>query len=182
MKMKKNGNNFSTLFKKLYFYLLPTSSMRTRFITKHSHDFKRLGGGIFWQPRSYPTDPEFLSIGTNVKVASGVSFINHDIIHWMLSDKFPNLSFPPFQGCIEIGDNVMIGSHTIILPNVKIGSNVIIGAGSIVTNDIPDNSIAAGIPCKVVGDFQKLVEKRTIIKHFENVNLYWDEFINQRRF
>lgn len=46
-----------------------------------------------------------------------------------------------------------------ILPNVRIGSNVIIGAGSIVAKDIPDNSIAAGIPCKVIGDFDTLVEK-----------------------
>ena len=46
-----------------------------------------------------------------------------------------------------------------ILPNVRIGSNVIIGAGSIVAKDIPDNSVGVDIPCKVIGDFDTLVEK-----------------------
>lgn len=45
----------------------------------------------------------------------------------------------------------MIGAGTVILPDVKIGSNVVIGAGSIVCKDIPDNSVAAGVPCRVVG-------------------------------
>ena len=51
---------------------------------------------------------------------------------------------------ILIGDNVWIGSNSVILPGVKIGSNVVIGAGSIVTRSIPDNSIAFGNPCRVI--------------------------------
>ena len=47
-----------------------------------------------------------------------------------------------------------------ILYDVTIGSNVIIGAGSIVTKDIPDGSVAVGVPCKVVGTFEDFVEKR----------------------
>ena len=42
---------------------------------------------------------------------------------------------------------------------VKIGSNVLIGAGSIVTKDIPDNSLAVGNPCKVVKSSDELLEK-----------------------
>ena len=38
--------------------------------------------------------------------------------------------------------------------------NVVIGGGSIVTKDIPDNCVAAGVPCKVVGSFDALVKKR----------------------
>lgn len=53
----------------------------------------------------------------------------------------------------------MIGVGSRILPNVKIGSNVIIGAGSIVSKVIPDNSVAVGIPCRVLGNFNDLVEK-----------------------
>ncbi len=63
-------------------------------------------------------------------------------------------------GCIDIGDNVFVGSGTRILYNVKIGSNVVIGSGSIVNRDIPDNSIAAGIPAKVIGSFEDFVKKR----------------------
>ena len=48
--------------------------------------------------------------------------------------KYNTKDFASSQGCISIGDNVMIG------------------AGSMVAKDIPDNSVAAGIPCKVIGD------------------------------
>lgn len=51
---------------------------------------------------------------------------------------------------VTIGDNVWVGGNTVICPGVKIGSNVVIGAGSVVTKDIPDWSVAAGNPCKVL--------------------------------
>ena len=51
---------------------------------------------------------------------------------------------------IEIGDNVFIGSGVHILYDTKIGSNVIIGTCSVVTHDIPANSIAVGNPAKVI--------------------------------
>lgn len=62
-------------------------------------------------------------------------------------------------GCIEIGDNVFIGSGTRILYDVKVGSNVIIGAGSVVNKDVPDNSVVAGIPARVIGAYEALVRK-----------------------
>lgn len=51
---------------------------------------------------------------------------------------------------VEIGNNVWIGGNTVILPGVHIGDNCVIGAGSVVTKDIPDWSVAAGNPCKVI--------------------------------
>ncbi len=51
---------------------------------------------------------------------------------------------------ITVGDNVWIGAGVHVLPGVTIGSNVVIGAGSIVTKDIPDDSVAVGNPCKVI--------------------------------
>ena len=51
---------------------------------------------------------------------------------------------------VTIGNNVWIGGSVTILPGVTIGDNVTIGAGSIVTRDIPSNSIAVGNPCKVI--------------------------------
>ena len=51
---------------------------------------------------------------------------------------------------VSIGDNCWLGGNTIVCPGVKIGNNVVIGAGSVVTKDIPDWSIAAGNPCRVI--------------------------------
>ena len=53
---------------------------------------------------------------------------------------------------IKVGDNVWFGGNVVVLPGVTIGNNVTIGAGSVVTKDIPDNSIAYGNPCKKVKD------------------------------
>lgn len=60
---------------------------------------------------------------------------------------------------IVIGSNVFIGSNSTILYGVTIGDNVIIGAGSVVTRDIPSGVVAAGVPCKPIGEFEKYREK-----------------------
>jgi maltose O-acetyltransferase len=51
---------------------------------------------------------------------------------------------------VIIGNNVWIGGSVTILPGITIGDNVTIGAGSVVTHDIPSNTIAVGNPCKVI--------------------------------
>ena len=94
---------------------------------KHKSLFHHLGDNVKWQPRKFPADPEFISIGDNVKLAANVSFTNHDIIHEMLNDKYGANVFQKHQGCIKIGNNVMIGANTMIMPNVQIGNNVVMG-------------------------------------------------------
>lgn len=64
---------------------------------------------------------------------------------------------------ITIGDNVWIGGNTVICPGVHIGNNVVIGAGSVVTKDIPDWSIAAGNPCRVLRTITE-ADKRTLFR------------------
>ncbi len=51
---------------------------------------------------------------------------------------------------ITIGDNVWIGANVQVMPGVRIGSNAVIGGGSIVTKDIPDNTLAVGNPCRAI--------------------------------
>lgn len=51
---------------------------------------------------------------------------------------------------VNIGNNVWIGGSVTILPGVTIGDNVTIGAGSVVTKDIPSDTVAVGNPCKVI--------------------------------
>lgn len=98
---------------------------------------------------SFGSEPYLIQIGNNVKIASGCTFITHDGGMHVLRNLnlLPNSDkFNP----IFIGDNVFIGMKSIILPGVHIGKNCVIGAGSIVVKDIPPNTVAAGIPAKVL--------------------------------
>ena len=78
--------------------------------------------------------------GPNVTVATA----NHPI--------FPALRERALQynKDVRIGNNVWIGSGSIIVPGVTIGDNSVIGAGSVVTKDIPPNVVAVGNPCRVL--------------------------------
>ena len=59
---------------------------------------------------------------------------------------------------ITVGNDVWIGGNCTILPGVTIGNNVIIVAGAVVTKDIPDNCIAAGVPAKVIKQLENDIE------------------------
>lgn len=67
---------------------------------------------------------------------------------------------------VTIGDNVWIGGNTVVLPGVKIGSNTVIGAGSVVTKDIPEWTIAAGNPCRII---RKITEEDKKYYYKDNV-------------
>ncbi|MBZ2167132.1 hypothetical protein K8N75_13895 [Methanobacterium sp. VT] len=62
-------------------------------------------------------------------------------------------------GKIDIKDNVFIGNSAIILPNITIGPNAIIGAGSIVTKNVPSNTVVAGNPAKVICSLDEYIKK-----------------------
>lgn len=55
-------------------------------------------------------------------------------------------------GKIEIGDDVWIAGHAVIVPGVKIGNHVIVAAASVVTKDVPDYAVVAGAPARVIRD------------------------------
>lgn len=93
-----------------------------------------------------------ISIGNNVTLAPGVHILAHD------ASTKKTLGYTKI-GLVNIGDNVFIGAHTTILPNVKIGNNVIIGANSIITRDIPNDTVAVGNPCRVVEKYDDFIAK-----------------------
>jgi acetyltransferase-like isoleucine patch superfamily enzyme len=57
---------------------------------------------------------------------------------------------PTYVAKVIIEDDVWIGANATILPGVRVGKGSVIGAGSVVTNDIPEYSIAVGIPARVI--------------------------------
>jgi acetyltransferase-like isoleucine patch superfamily enzyme len=53
---------------------------------------------------------------------------------------------------IEVDDNVWLGAHVVVADGVRIGRDAVIGAGAVVTNDIPEYHVAAGVPARVIRD------------------------------
>ena len=143
-------------------FTLRGSSARTEYIRKKKV-YGAIGEHCTIQKRKVPLYANLIRMGNNVHIASNVSFLTHDVSHQVLNAIERVREQGQIQekiGCIEIGDNVFIGSGTHILYDTKIGSNVIIGTCSVVTHDIPDNSIVAGVPARVIGTFDAHVEKR----------------------
>ena len=116
-----------------------------------------VGDDCLIQLRKLPLYSELIYLHNNICIGSDVSFITHDASHFMLNRKYGCKDYIEKIGCIEIMDNVFIGSRTLILGNVRIGSNVVIGAGSVVIKDIPDNSVYSGNPAKYICDFDDFV-------------------------
>lgn len=70
---------------------------------------------------------------------------------------------------VRIGDNCFVGMNSTILCGTTIGDNVIIGAGAVVTGDIPSNSVAVGVPARVIGNYSDYIEENRQILAGNNV-------------
>ncbi len=109
----------------------------------------------------------FTSIARNVTIQE----YNHDFDALTTSYFHQNILGESYmkdlisKGSIEIGNDVWIGAHSVILSGVKIGNGSIIAANSVVTKDIPEYSIAGGVPAKLIGqrfDEDKLVKVKEL--------------------
>ena len=124
--------------------------------------FHHFGNYCLCQPYTIPSEPYLVSIGDNVRVTAGVRFITHDISPAM----FCRAGYKCQKSClyfmdkIIVGNNVMIGADSIIMPGVTIGDDVVIAAGSVVTKDIPSGEVWGGVPAKKIENFFDLVEKK----------------------
>ena len=132
---------------------------RAKYLKKHNILYS-VGDNCMIMSRRIPLYPKLISIGNNVWIASHVDFVPHDVIHRMLNNYFHEDSFQENMGCIDIKDNVFIGSNTTILQDVTIGPNTIIAAGSLVNKSLKGNGVYAGVPARMVCSFDELVEKR----------------------
>lgn len=104
------------------------------------------------------TRPSLVEIGDNVRINRNFLLLTHDGGFYVLLNKYHE--FIPQSGKVKIGNNVYFGRNCSVFKGVTIGNNCIIGFGSIVTKDIPDNSIAVGAPAKVIGSIEQYYEKR----------------------
>ena len=96
--------------------------------------------------------PWLISIGDDVTIAPSVTILAHDASTNVVKCGTK-------LGRVDIGNNVFIGTHAIILCNTKIGDNVVVGAGSVVTRDLPSNGVYAGIPAVKVASIEEYRKK-----------------------
>lgn len=104
------------------------------------------GSGIYCNSNLTLLDDAAIFMGDDCMIAPNVVIATsgHPILPILREHNYV-YNFP-----VSIGKNVWIGSGAQILPGVAIGENTVIGAGSVVTNDIPENVVAFGSPCKVI--------------------------------
>ena len=108
---------------------------------------------------AFGTEPWLISLGDHVDVTAGVEFLNHEGGIWCARGIDPFYNTQDLFAPISVGNNVMIGVNSLIMPGVHIGNNVIIGGHSVVTKDIPDGTIVAGIPAKPISTIDAFMER-----------------------
>lgn len=105
-------------------------------------------------------EPYMVRMGKKVYVAAGVSFMTHDgALSWMSRAMGITEKRTDKMGKIVVGDNCFIGARATIMQNVTIGDNCIIGMNAVVTKDVPDNSVVAGVPAKIIGTTTEFLDK-----------------------
>lgn len=142
-----------SLYRKLVFYKFIKRTLKVGSNTK-----------ILTNLFNFGSEPYLIEIGDNCLITSGVKFITHDGSISVIYNKFSGLPLKDVYGKynkfgkIKVGNNCFIGINTIILPGVTIGDNTIIGAGSVITRDIPDNTVYAGNPAREICKLEDLQE------------------------
>lgn len=159
------------LIRQLYYWLLERKQQH--YLDRLQRNGMRLGKnpeihvGFFFDP----SHCYLISIGDNCVFAPNVRLIAHDASakHVVGYAKI---------GKIDIGDNCFLGDSVIVLPGARVGPNSIIGAGSVVTKDIPANSVAAGNPARVICSADEYAEK--VRRHSAGKKVFGPEYYIDR--
>lgn len=154
------------------------------------NNFKILANGSLHNITIDMTRPSLISIGDNVTINKNFTLVTHDFVSGIFIRKYND--FLPSSGKFTIGNNVRFGANCTVLKGVTIGDNCFIAAGSVVTKSIPANSIAGGIPAKVICSLDDYYIKRlelckeeafiyaqSIVKRFGRQPIpsdFWEEF------
>jgi len=144
--------NIYNVLRKIYYYL--DNKKKKKYLNNLVNKGLKIGNNVEIVG-DYFFDPShcfLISIGDNTTIAPNVRLIAHD------ASCFGFLGYTKI-GKIEIKEKCFIGDSVIVLPNVKIGPNSIVGSGSVVTKDVPPNSIAVGNPAKVIATVDEYLDK-----------------------
>lgn len=161
-------NKYRLLLSKIYRFFFPIDE-----VTKYRRMGVKIGDGTKIQNEVIIDYSHYwlIKIGQNVTLAPRVHILAHDA------------STKRILGYARLGrtiieDNVFVGANAVVLPGVTIGSGSIIGAGSVVTKDVPANSVVAGNPAKFIYSTDEYYEK---VKQKMNKGNCFDESYTLRK-
>lgn len=117
-----------------------------------------IGNDCILESVDFGSEPWLIEIGNHVEITQNVVFLTHDGATWVIRNtgKYKNVLK---YGKIVLEDNCFVGNRSILLPGCRVGANSIIGAGSVVTGVIPPNTVAAGVPAKIICTTQEYAKK-----------------------
>ena len=99
-----------------------------------------------------------LEIGDYCSISAGVQIYSHDSVKWAISGGVAKYDYAPTR----IESRCYIGSNTVIVKGITIGEGCIIGANSLVIHDIPPGGKAYGSPCKIRGNSDRYLRRKSI--------------------
>jgi acetyltransferase-like isoleucine patch superfamily enzyme len=123
-----------------------STTVRSELVT-HPGGRIEIGDGVFINYGASLSAHACIRIGDGCQIGSYACLMDNDY-HRVEDRSQPGESRP-----ITLGRNVWLGVRVIVLKGVTIGDNAVIGAGSVVTRDVPANTVAAGVPARSVRTF-----------------------------
>jgi acetyltransferase-like isoleucine patch superfamily enzyme len=159
--------------KKLWLRLCRPDSYRYADYLRRHGGFVSIGQNTTILEGTEFTDPYLTRIGNNVHF-SKCALIGHDGSVGMMERAYGVRI--DHVGKIDVRDNVFIGYGVVVLPGVTIGPDAIVAAGAVVTRDVPEGAIVAGVPARQIGTVRELLERRVS----EATTLPWWSVLSQR--
>lgn len=133
----------------------PTSMEYGVFMARHGGLFS-MGENTAINVGATITDPAYVRLGANCSLSS-CTLLGHDGVVRILNKAYGKKL--DSVGKIDILDNSFVGHGAIVMSGVTIGPNSIVAAGAVVTKDVPPGVVVGGVPAKVIGTTQELVDR-----------------------
>ncbi len=159
--MKVLYDKLRRYYRQIKMFTIRDGWRKAKWLKRHKI-FAQIGENCYYAPNILPAEPFLVKLHNNVVISANVRIITHSAVHCVFNQEDHTKEHICPYGEVEIKDNVYIGANVMINYGVTIGRNCIIAAGAIVTKDVPDGEVWAGVPAKKIGLYQDVKEKSVL--------------------